>query len=390
MDHVPSDLGTLHAVMDAAVDAVILIDHRGLVSAFNRSAEGLFGYSALEAIGRDVNLLMPQPDREHHDEYLDRHASTGVAHVIGVGREVEGVRKDGSVFPALLSVGRIADSALARFVGIIRDITDEKRAQLQLLGELDRATAAENAEQQARLLQQRLVQVGRLATLGEMAAGIAHELNQPLSAIATYARACERFLSMVKPDLEESRAAMHEIVHEAMRAGAIIQRLRQLVSSQPSVQKTVNLNLVIESLSHLAFADARVHNVQITLQLDRSIPPLRGDPAQLQQLIFCLVGNAIEALASNGDGDRQILIRTDVSGSQVVVTIRDNGPGVAPHLVKRLFMPFYTTKAGGTGLGLSMSHTIANAHGGSIEYQAADPRGACFAVRLPAASDCDE
>jgi two-component system sensor kinase FixL len=372
----------LQAIMDAAVDAVILIDHRGTMTAFNRSAERLFGYTAVEAVGQNVGLLMPPSHRAHHDQYLERYAATGVAHIIGVGREVEALRKDGTVFPALLSVGRVADSVPARFVGMIRDITAEQQARLKLVAERDRAAAAEMAEQEARLLQERLMRVGRLTTLGEMAAGIAHELNQPLSAIATYARACERFLALENPDLEESRAATREIAQEALRAGAIIQRLRQFIASQTSVPSAVNLNLVIEHLTPLIMADARLHSVGITFDLDQKLAPLNGDSVQLQHLVLNLVRNAIEALSGNADPDRHIVIRTDASGSPELLSVCDNGPGVPPQMVNRLFMPFVTTKPDGTGLGLSISQTIARAHGGSVGYRPAEPRGACFFMRL--------
>jgi C4-dicarboxylate-specific signal transduction histidine kinase len=204
---------------------------------------------------------------------------------------------------------------------------------LKLVAERDRAAAAKLAEQEARLLQERLMRVGRLTTLGEMAAGIAHELNQPLSAIATYARACERFLAMANPDLEESRAATREIALEALRAGAIIQRLRQFIASQTSVQSTVNLNLVIEHLIPLILADARLHSVGITFDLDQKLAPLNGDSVQLQHMVLNLVRNAIEALSGNADPDRHIVIRTDASGSPELLSVCDNGPGVPPQMV---------------------------------------------------------
>src|SRR5450631_10474 len=162
----------LQAVMDAAVDAIVLIDQRGVIAAFNRSAERMFGYQAAEALGLNVSFLMPEPYRSSHDQYLQRYASTGIAHIIGTGREVEGMRRDGSVFPLHLSVGHIAGSEPARFVGILRDITGEQQARLRLQAERDRAAAGASAEQEARLTQERLMQISRMATLGEMAAGI--------------------------------------------------------------------------------------------------------------------------------------------------------------------------------------------------------------------------
>lgn len=371
--------------MDAAADAIVLIDQRGMLTAFNRSAERMFGCDAADALGRNVSMLMPEPHRSNHDEYLRRYTSTGIAHIIGIGREVEGLRRDGGVFPLHLSVGRIAGSEPARFVGILRDITGEREARLRLQAERDRAAAGASAEQEARLTQERLMQISRMATLGEMAAGIAHELNQPLSAITTYAQACQRLLSGVSPDLEESRLALHEIAQEALRAGEIIRRLRRIVSRQESMRADVDLNALIEDLMPLVQSDARVHGARIELQLDFSVPHVDGNASQLQQMVLNLVRNAVEALAEHDERDRRITIRTATPDSvSAEFTISDNGPGVPAEMTSRLFMPFFTTKPAGTGLGLSISHTIARNHGGSVGYRALEPRGACFFVRLPA------
>jgi two-component system, LuxR family, sensor kinase FixL len=377
----PNDL---QALMDAAVDAIVLMDHRGLVSAINRSAERLFGYTASEIVGQNVKALMPQPYRAAHDEYLARYEATRIPHIIGVGREVEAQRKDGTVFPAFVSVGQVAESNPPRFVGLIRDVTTERRALATLQAERDRAEARQTAEQDARRLQERMTHVARMATLGEMAAGIAHELNQPLSAIATYARACERFLSADEPDLEETHTSVHEIANEALRAGDIIRRLRQLMSSHPDEQSATDLNGLIEDLAVLARADARVHKTEISLDLAPQLPRVNGEPSQLQQMILSLVRNAIEALAEVPPGERRIEIRTARHlDSHVELSVCDNGPGVAPDMVDRLFTPFVTTKAQGTGLGLSISQTIVRAHGGTIGYRPLSPSGACFFVRIP-------
>jgi two-component system sensor kinase FixL len=370
--------------MEAAVDAIILMDHRGFVAAFNRSAERLFGYSAAEMVGQNVTLLMPEPYRSQHDAYLERYLATGVAHIIGVGRDVEALRKDGTVFPAHLSVGRIAGSEPPRFVGMLRDITVERAALATLQAERDHAEARQKAEGDARALQDRITQVARMATMGEMAAGIAHELNQPLSAIATYARACERFLTNPTPDLEETLSSVKEIALEAIRAGDIIKRLRQIVSNGPSAQSRIDLNALVHDLSVLALADARVHRTQLDFELAPALAPVWGDPAQLQQVMLSFVRNAIEALEHKTSGERRIVLRTaPFERSRIELSVSDNGPGVPPELVEKLFAPFVTTKAQGTGLGLSISETIARAHGGSIGHRPVSPTGACFYIRLP-------
>jgi two-component system sensor kinase FixL len=373
----------IQALLDAAVDAVVMIDHRGIISVFNRSAERLFGYPADEVVGRNVSVLMPAPWREEHDGYLERYARTGIPHIIGVGREVEGQRKDGSRFPAFLSVGRVADSDPPRFVGFVRDITPERLALASLQAQRDHAVTRHREEQEARRLQERLTHVSRMATMGEMAAGIAHELNQPLSAIATYARASERFLNSAQPDLPETLSSLAEISLEALRAGEIIRRLRQLVSSQPDDHVPTQVNELVRDLGVLMQADARVHRTQIDFELEPTLPLLRADRTQLQQMVLSLVRNAIEALTDAGTTGRKVIVRTSrAPDRRIELSVCDNGPGVAPGMVDRLFMPFVTTKANGTGLGLAISQTIAQAHGATLAYRANEPAGACFYARF--------
>ncbi len=378
----------LQALLDAAVDAVVLIDHEGRISAFNRSAERQFGYSAAELLGNRVETLMPEPYRSQHDGYLERYRQTGIPHIIGVGREVKALRKDGTTFPAFLSVGRVAESDPPRFVGFIRDLTTERKALATIQAERDRAEARRTEEQQARRLQDRLTHVSRLATMGEMAAGIAHEINQPLSAIATYARACERFLEAAEPDLPETLASLREIGEEAHRAGDMIRRLRQLVAGRAAEQTPTDLNGLVQDLSVLALADARVHEAHLELDLTPQLPRIRADRAQLQQLVLSLVRNSLEALEESAPADRRVTIRTTrLPDGRVELSVSDNGPGVAADMADKLFVPFSTTKASGTGLGLVVSQTVAQAHGGTIDYRPAPPQGACFFVRMPTFED---
>jgi len=358
----------LLAVMDAAVDAVVLIDHRGAVLAFNRSAERMFGWNAAEIQGRNVSLLMPEPEGIGHDACLARYLATGVSQVIGVGREMQARRRDGTLFPVHLSVGRVAGSEPAQFVGFIRDITAQQLEQ-------DRA----------RRSGERLMHVARMATMGEMAAGIAHELNQPLTAIANYAYAGERFLAMQPPDLGETREAMREIASEALRAGAIIRKLRQLVRSNDDQREYLRAEDFIEDLRLLTQADARIHDTRIVFDL-RGSPLLHVNRIQVTQVLLNLIRNALESLMRDAPGQREILVRCRrVESGDCEITVCDNGRGVAPEILDRMFEPFHSTKRGGTGLGLPMSQTIAKSHGGTVRYEAAQPRGACFLLTLPAA-----
>ena len=484
--------------MEAAVDAVIVIDHHGRMLAINDSTRRIFGYRTDELLGENVSMLMPEPDRGSHDEYMARYLSTGVPKIIGLGREVTARRRDGGLFPARLSVGRIPGSEPPRFVGLVRDTTSEHEATAALKLERDRANAylelndsillsldaerrvsevnargsmllgaprqeirgrdwldflsgeaerergrlmlanalatgssrerefdaivngearriywrciarrhADGApagwlcsgadltdrvrqEEHALLAQDRLTRVARMATLGEMAAGVAHELNQPLTAITTYARACEHYVNMPEPDLAELREAVREIGAEGLRAAGIITRLRQLVRNDEHVEHVpTNINTLIEELKVLLNADARVHDTRLSVTLTPALPRVDANPVQLQQLVLNLARNAFEALAEMPAGTRELDVSTALSiGGEVEIRVRDNGPGISAVIADRLFDPFSTTKKSGTGLGLAISRTIAHSHGGTIESRPVRPHGASFHVRLPATGD---
>lgn len=235
------------------------------------------------------------------------------------------------------------------------------------------------------VLHGRMLQVSRLATIGEMAAGVAHELNQPLTAIANYAHACDRLLSRPGADLDEIRTAMREIAGQAVRAGDILRRLRSLAQSQPTRRERADLNTTIEAIRDLILADARVHRAQVRFQLAEQLPPVSIDTTQIQHVILNLVRNSLEAPAEASAPTRELAVRTGLApDGDVEITVLDNGPGLSPHALERLFDPFFSTKAEGTGLGLAISNTLVRAHGGSLSYRPNMPRGACFSIRLPA------
>jgi two-component system sensor kinase FixL len=360
------------ALMEAAVDAVIVIDHRGRMTAVNDAARRSFGYRVDEMLGQNVSMLMPPSEALRHDACIQRYLDTGEARVIGRGREVMARRKDGSLFPARLSVGRVPDNGPPRFVGLLRDITTEREASA--------------AVELAAMTKERLARVSRLATVGEMASGLAHELSQPLTAINTYARACERYLDSPQPDLAEVRDAVREIVLEGQRAGRVIERLRQQVRHESGeARQPLDLNAVIEELGELMQADARAFDASLELSLGKGLSRIRGDAGQLQQVLLNLVRNSLEALAEGPADKRQVWLATAGSDGSVELTVTDNGPGISTAIADRLFHPFATTKKNGTGLGLAMSRTIVQAHGGAISVQPAAPRGTRVLVRLPAA-----
>jgi two-component system, LuxR family, sensor kinase FixL len=358
----------LQALLDASVDGIVTIDHLGIIQRFSRSAERLFGFSAAELVGRNVSVLMTDGDRNAHDGFLARYLSTRVPHIVGTGRVVTARRKDGSVFPAWLSVGVVERAAEPRFFGFVQDLTQRRRG-----------------EEQGHRLQERLWHVSRLATVGEMAAGIAHELNQPLAAIANYAQACDRLLARSSDNIEEVREALREITGQAVRAGDIIRRLRSLTHHHDAPRERTDVNTLITELTDLVEAAARHENVRYSLRLGSALPPVEVHRAQIQQVVLNLVRNAIEALAESAAGLREVIVSTARTDDHVEISICDNGPGLAAAITPRLFEPFCTSKSAGTGLGLAISRTIMGRHEGTLDYRANAPCGACFTLRIPAA-----
>lgn len=357
----------LQAFLDAAVDAVVLIDHRGRLSAFNLAAERLFGYTAAEVLDQNVNVLMPEPDRSAHDGYLERYAATRVPHIIGVGREVTARRKDGSGFPAFLSVGVVRGSEPPRFVGFVHDMTERRQR-----------------EEQGQRLQERLTHVSRLATVGEMAAGVAHELNQPLTAVANYAQACDRMLAAPAPDLLEIRGALQEIAAQTLRAGTIIRRLRSLARDDEPARMSTDINSLIEEVKDLILSGAKAQECGCRFELAAGLPPAQVDRVQIQQVLLNLIRNALEALAQPELSPREVMVGTRaLPESEIEICVCDSGPGVSSSIADRMFDPFATTKPAGTGLGLAISQTIVRAHNGALDYRPNTPKGACFCIRLP-------
>ena len=366
----PTTAYNLNALLDAAVDGIVLIDHTGIIQVFNRAAERLFGFAPAEVVGRNVTILMNDEDARFHDSHLKRYLATRTPTIIGRGREVTARRKDGSTFPAFLSVGVVGDSDPLRFVGFIQDLTVRR-----------------DAEEEARRLQERLWQVARFATMGEMASGIAHEMNQPLAAIANYAQACDRLLAGPDPDIPEIREALREITGQAVRAGDIIRKMRGLVTRFDGESKPTNINRLISELTDLVKPSTQAHDVEYQLELGNGLPDLNIQPAEIQQVILNLVRNAIESFPQGRSHARQLIIRTlSTKDGEVEVSVCDNGPGVAAHIAPSLFDPFCSSKDNGTGLGLAMSRTIVVRHGGTLTYRPNAPTGACFAMRLPCAA----
>jgi two-component system, LuxR family, sensor kinase FixL len=363
------------ALLDAAVDAIILIDDRGRITRFNQAAERLFGYTQAEVLAKNVSLLMPEPYRGEHDGYMARYARTGERRIIGIGREVEAQRKDGTTFPIELSVGefRATGEYMLQgqhgYVGIIRDLT-ERKAQTR----------------EAEDLRARLAHVGRLGTLGEMVSGIAHEVNQPLTAISNYASACRRMVQAGAIDGKELAATLDKIGTQAERAGQVIRGLRALVRRRDEQREPVDVNRLIREVIKLVEFEVHQAGYRIDLDLIEPLPQVTGDAVQIQQVVLNLIRNGLDAMLEKARGDA-ILIETGLHEGQVEIRVTDSGPGLAAAAQQRLFEPFYTTKPQGIGLGLSICKSIVAAHRGELTGETAPAGGARFRVRLPKLGD---
>ena len=361
----------LQSILDTVPDAMVVIDAQGLIRSFSSAAERLFGWTGDEVQGCNVRMLMPEPYRQAHNGYLERYARTGEKRIIGIGRVVVGARKDGSTFPMELSIGETAGGT-PFFTGFVRDLSERQHTESRLQD-----------------LQAELVHVSRLLAMGEMASTLAHEINQPLSAIAHLLAGSRRLLQRGheedRPKVEE---AMDKAAAQALRAGEIIHRMRAFVSRGDSERAVESLPKIIEEASALALIGAREHRVHVRFQLDPGAGHIFADRVQIQQVLLNLIRNAVEAMQQSQA--RELLIATRVNDhSTALVSVADSGPGVSDEIGDQLFKPFTTTKAHGMGVGLSISRSIIESHGGQIWADANPQGGAIFQFTLPLAAAQD-
>lgn len=361
----------LQSILDTVPDAMVVIDEHGIMQSFSTTAERLFGWRAEEVIGRNVSVLMPQPYRNAHDGYLVRYLSTGERRIIGIGRVVVGERRDGSTFPMELAVGEMRSQSQRFFTGFVRDLSENQARERRLQD-----------------MQAELVHVSRLTALGEMASALAHELNQPLSAIANYVKGSVRLLDQAAPDIEKIRNALAQAGDQALRAGDIIRRLRDFVSKGETERRIEPLPKLIEEAGALAMIGAKEYSVRLRMALSPKAPFVVADKVQIQQVLLNLLRNATEAM--HDSPKRDLTVTSEASDDDMVtVRVMDTGPGIRPDIAERLFQPFLTSKSQGMGVGLSISRTIIEAHGGRIWAEPALGGGTVFSFTLRAPTEGD-
>jgi two-component system, LuxR family, sensor kinase FixL len=368
----------LRSILQTVPDAMIIIDEKGSIESLSTTAERLFGYDHDEIAGRNVSILMPSPYREQHGAYIERYLATGERRIIGIGRIVVGQRKDGSTFPMHLTVGELRTGDRHHFTGFIRDLTDQQMTESRL-----------------KELQSEVTHMSRFTALGEMASTLAHEINQPLTAIGNYLKGSQRILQRLdgKIDGEDAavlRDAIGKAADQALRAGQIIRRLREFVSRGESEKTVENLPKLIEDASILALVGARESGIDVRFRLDPEARLVLADRIQVQQVLVNLVRNAIEALAETPPPRRLEIVTAGRDAGMVEVSVADTGSGLTPEVLRNLFQPFVTTKRKGMGLGLSICRTIVEAHGGKISVERREGGGTVFRFTLRAAVEREE
>ena len=482
-----------HAILEAAVDGIVVIRDDGTIERVNRATEKIFAYSSEEIVGKNVSVLMPEPDRSRHDQYISNFLSTRSSKIIGVGREVVGQKKDGTTFPMHLSIGEAVDGPTTRFVGLIRDLSERQQLvnrlsateqefqlvfnkapigvlicnqtgeilrtnpwlceyldfeekeivgrplesfifpthresfnvavdrlvkqldvsldlDLSLIGNLDDPKAVQIrgntllqtadsesllflvSDRSAELARQltvmeardNLAHSDRLHSLGEMASAIAHEINQPLAAINAYAQASSRILEQPVIAGEQIAETLKKISGQAERGGEIIRRIRGFAAKGQNTKTHEDVNELVRAATQFTQFSMDAEDIKLTERFSMDLPTIFIDRLQIQQVCINLIRNAVDAMARVEQGKKTMTITSDLDAGSVIVRFTDSGCGVPEDIRQHLFQPFQSSKAGGLGLGLAISHKIIADHNGKLEYQALETGGSMFSFFLPA------
>jgi len=341
----------LRAILDTCVDGIITISDRGIIHTFNPAAERIFGFRASEALGQNIKILMPEPDRSQHDQYLENYRRTGKAKVIGTGREVMGRKKDGTIFPMYLAVGEMSLSGQLYFTGIIRDLTDFRK------------------------MQNEIIQAQQLAAIGEMAASVAHEIKNPLAGIGGAIEILRDTFS--KED--SRREVMNEILGEVKRLDNTVRDLLSFSRPWNPDMSPCDLGEITERIVATYREQRNSDGLIFKIRRDSSNLEVPVDPWLYEKVLWNLLENAHHAMSDGGP----IEIKVDREPGFVKVTVKDAGVGISTDDIENVFRPFFTTKNRGTGLGLAICKKIMDAHGGAISLKSKQGKGTQVSIQFP-------
>jgi two-component system sensor kinase FixL len=357
----------LSSVLDTAAEGIIILDEQARVLTFNKACERLFGYTAADVLGKNIRTILPPESSDERDRYVWDTSHARIRDIKDVGQEAQGRHRDGTVFPIELSVGEAMTPDGRQFIAILRDLR-----------------ARREAEQRLNHLQADLLRMARISAMDQMGAALAHELNQPLTALMLYLQAVERTGKRLPEGSgpgQPSIALIEKALHEAERAGNIIQRMRRFVEKRDPVRRLVDVTSLIDDAVELTLLGNRP-GTKITRELMPNLPPVLVDPVQIQQIVVNLVRNALDAVKEHETPDVRICTRQ--AADTVVLKVEDNGPGIPEKSLPYLFKAFSTSKGSGLGLGLVISRTIAQNHGGDLTVDpGGNGKGACFTLHLP-------
>ena len=361
----------LGSILATVPDALIVIDMHGSIVSFSAAAQRMFQYAESDVLGENISMLMPSPDRERHDGYIGHYLSTGEKRIIGIGRLTAARRRDGSTFSIELSVGEVQDQGRRLFTGFIRDLTERQQTERRVAD-----------------LQSELAHASRVTAMGTLAAALAHELNQPLTAIANYMEAGRDLLAMPgEVDRDLLSEAMTESAAQALRAGEIIRSLREFIRRGETIRQPEPMRALLAEGAALAFIGADSRGIDMDVQVDRAVDRVLVNRVQLQQVLINLVRNAMEAMPDRPVRILRLTAALADDAGKVEVVVADSGPGLDPDMSRTLFNPFTTSKATGMGVGLSISQTIIEGHGGRIWATASPWGGAAFHFTLDRADE---
>ncbi len=358
----------LNAIFNASIEGIITIDTSGLIRSTNTAVETIFGYREDELVGCSVNKLIPLSLNKKQGHDFKSYLQTKSPNVMGKIREVEGLRKDGSVVPLDISLVEFSIEGANYFTGIVRDVSLRKRQ-----------------EQQEKEHLEELAHVTRLCLIGEMGSGIAHEVNQPLAAIANYTQACLRFIGVENPDLDKLGDILFKIHQQALKAGQIIHRMKDFVSARKMHRIHTDMNALVEDAVSLCTTDFKQNNISLELNLATNLPEVTIDVVQIEQVLLNLIRNSIDALKDMSQNpQRHILIQTRLKNPfQIEIRVNDTGSGIGEAIKEKILAPFFTTKPTGTGMGLSISRSIIEAHEGALSFNSTLEEGTTFCFTLP-------